>query len=57
MNFRTFIINYIMKIGNSIISQCDGGLNRPVFLDVNKTFPKLSLIEQTLMLLKPNLKM
>lgn len=38
--------NAVMKIGNSIISQYDGGPNRPVFLDVNKTFPKLSLIEQ-----------
>jgi len=47
MNFRTIIINYIMKIGNSIISQYDGGLNRPVILDVKRTFPELSIIEES----------
>jgi len=36
-----------MRIGNFIISQYDGGSNRPVFFDVKKTFPKLSLIEQS----------
>ena len=46
MNFRTITINYIMKIGNSIISQYDGGLNRPVILDIKETFPELSIIEQ-----------
>lgn len=47
MNFRTIIINYIMKIGNSIISQYDGGLHRPVILDVKRTFPELAIIEQS----------
>ncbi len=52
MNFRAITINYIMKIGNSIISQYDGGRNRPVILDVKKTFPELSLIEQSFSTIK-----
>ncbi|WP_045475573.1 aspartyl/asparaginyl beta-hydroxylase domain-containing protein [Winogradskyella sp. PG-2] len=36
-----------MKIGNLLISQYDGGQNRPVILDVKRTFPKLSIIEQS----------
>ena len=47
MNFRAISINLIMKIGNRIISQYDGGLNRPVILDVKSSFPKLSIIEQS----------
>ncbi len=47
MNFRNVIINYIMKIGNSIISQYDGGLNRPVIFDVKRTFPELSILEES----------
>lgn len=47
MKFRTIAINYIMKIGNSIISQYDGGLYRPVILDVKRTFPELDIIEQS----------
>ncbi|MFH4969517.1 aspartyl/asparaginyl beta-hydroxylase domain-containing protein [Gaetbulibacter sp. M240] len=35
-----------MKIGNAIISQYDGGLNRPVILDVKRTFPELSIVEE-----------
>lgn len=46
MIFGTRYHNVVMRIGNSIISQYDGGPNRPIFLDINKTFPKLSLIEQ-----------
>ena len=46
MNYRTIVINYIMKFGNRIIKQYDGGDNRPVFLDVKSTFPKLDVIEQ-----------
>ncbi|MDT0558713.1 aspartyl/asparaginyl beta-hydroxylase domain-containing protein [Ichthyenterobacterium sp. W332] len=46
MNFRAITINYIMKFGNLIIKQYDGGQNRPVFFDVKKTFPKLSVIEE-----------
>ena len=36
-----------MKIGNSIISQYDGGLNRPIILDVKRTFPELFIIEES----------
>ena len=46
MFFGSRYHNSLMKIGNSIISQYDGGLNRPVIFDVNRTFPKLSIIEQ-----------
>ncbi len=35
-----------MKLGNRVISQYDGGTQRPVILDVISTFPELSLIEQ-----------
>lgn len=46
MIFGSRYHNLLMKIGNSIISQYDGGPNRPVFFDVNKTFPKLSILEE-----------
>ena len=52
MNFRTITINYIMKMGNGIISQYDGGYNRPVILDVKGTFPELSKIEENFHFIK-----
>jgi len=52
MIFGTRYHNVVMRIGNSIISQYDGGLNRPVILDVNKTFPKLGVIEEHFDILK-----
>lgn len=46
MLFGLINIDRIMKLGNLIISRYDGGHNRPVILDVDTTYPKLSLIEQ-----------
>jgi aspartate beta-hydroxylase len=46
MLFGSRFHNVVMRIGNSIIRQYDGGSNRPVFLDINNTFPELSLLEQ-----------
>lgn len=46
MIFGSRFHNVVMKIGNSIISHYDGGLKRPVILDINKTFPELTSIEQ-----------
>lgn len=52
MNLRTVTINYIMKIGNSVISRYDGGPQRPVILDIKRTFPELSLIEERFQTIK-----
>jgi aspartyl/asparaginyl beta-hydroxylase (cupin superfamily) len=52
MIFGTTYHNVVMKIGNSIISRFDGGHNRPVILDVNKTFPELDVIEQNFDIVK-----
>ncbi|MDB9755236.1 aspartyl/asparaginyl beta-hydroxylase domain-containing protein [Winogradskyella sp.] len=41
-----------MKIGNKVISLYDGGPNRPVILDVKRTFPELSAIEQSFDVIK-----
>ncbi|MEC3906003.1 aspartyl/asparaginyl beta-hydroxylase domain-containing protein [Tamlana sp. 2201CG12-4] len=47
MNFRAITINYIMKLGNRIIKRYDGGPERPIIFDAKKTFPKLSVIDQS----------
>lgn len=39
-------IDRVMRLGNLIISKYDGGSKRPVILDTNAIFPKLSLIEK-----------
>ena len=45
MNYRTIIINLVMKLGNRIIRQYDGGSDRPIFFNGNKTYPNLALVD------------
>ena len=47
MGVGSKLINITMKIGNAIISLFDGGLQRPVIFNTLKTYPQLSLLEDS----------